>query len=205
MTTQNRALCKVPIFRRDPVPPTQLLSILHTDAKNLYHQDLHIHHRGCCGRVNLCTLYIPLTPSSESQRQQAREGQDTSGAAAMEAEQYDAGKGRGRGKGSRAPDVVISLPSRITLKLIPREGPGYKFTTATGVLVDTERPDFDPENRQDGRKGEEASGGEKLEVDRVFELELSLVGGQLVGSTDVYCSVCSAWMDRFLGLLPGCC
>lgn len=123
----------------------------------------------------------------------------------MDIEQYDAGKWRGRGEEGGAPDVVITLPSRITLNLLPREDPGYKFITATGVLVDPERPGPSPKNRQDGGKGEGSGGRKDLVVDQVLELELSLVSGQLVGSTDVYCSVCSAWMDQFLGLVPGCC
>lgn len=39
-----------------------------------------------------------------------------SGAAAMDVEQSEEEERRGRKKGKRAPDVVITLPSRITLK-----------------------------------------------------------------------------------------
>lgn len=156
--------------------------------------------------MDLCTLYIPLTPFSDLERLEAQERQAACDAAATDVEQYDAERGRGREEGRRAPDVVITLPFRITLMLLPREDLGFKLITATGVLIDPERPNGGPENREDGGKNEEENfDGKEVQVDQVHELELSLVGAQLVGATDVYCSICSAWMDRHLGLVPGCC
>ena len=167
-----------------------------TEPQSLHRQDLHIQHRDCCDRIGLCTLYIPPAPSSELRRREAQEKQATPGAAAMGVEQCS-GEGR-RGREKETTDVIIALPFRIMLMLLPRVDLGYKLIAATGWLVHSGRPDFNPENGEDGGKGEGSGGRNELKVDQALDLELSLVSGQLVGAIDVCCSVSSAWTDRHL-------